>query len=75
MSLAGEGLKLAGSGFDLPDSVTDYTGAAKHLADHALKHFRISMPENLISTLADQMSGSGMDWNSLDTRLSGLVTP
>lgn len=74
LGLAGEGLKLAGEGFHLPDSVDDYTGLAKSVADHAQKHFRISVPAEMVGSLGEEMSGMGADWSSLQSRLSGLKT-
>jgi hypothetical protein len=72
LGLAGEGLKLAGEGFHLPDDVDDYTGLAKSVADHAQKHFRISVPAEMVGSLGEEMSGMGADWASLESRLSGL---
>jgi hypothetical protein len=72
LGLAGEGLKLAGEGFHLPDSVEDFSGLAKSVADHAQKHFRITVPPELIGSLGEEMSGMGADWASLESRLSGL---
>ena len=72
LGLAGEGLKLAGEGFELPDSVDDYSGLAKSVADHAQKHFRISVPAEMVGSLGEEMSGMGADWKSLESRLSGL---
>jgi len=74
LGLAGEGLKLAGEGFSLPDSVDDYTGLAKSVADHAQKHFRISVPAEMVGSLGEEMSGMGADWASLESRLSGFKT-
>ena len=74
LGLAGEGLKLAGEGFHLPDSVEDFSGLAKSVADHAQKHFRITVPPELIGSLGEEMSGMGADWASLESRLSGLKT-
>lgn len=73
LKLAGEGLELAG-GFHLPDTVEDYAGVAKHLADHAQKHFRISVPAEMVGSIGEQLSGMGGDWSDLQTRLSGLQT-
>lgn len=73
LGLAGEGLKLAGSGFDFPESVSDYASAAKHLGDHVAKHFRITVPPDFIAGLGQEMSGMGMNWDTLDSRLSGFV--
>jgi len=73
LGLAGEGLKLAGSGFDFPESVSDYASAAKHLGDHVAKHFRITVPPDFIAGLGEEMSGMGMNWDTLDSRLSGFV--
>ncbi len=72
LGLAGEGLKLAGEGFHLPDSVEDYTGLAKSVADHAQKHFRISVPADMVGSIGEEMSGMGADWASLESRLSGF---
>jgi len=72
IGLAGMGLKLAGEGFELPESVTSHEDAARHLKDHMAKTMRITLPDEIVTTLGEEMSGMGMNWEGLESRLSGV---